>query len=333
MIRDISGLPSTGRPSWHSAGTDRRDRFPSPIPCSIRLRQVHAIVSSLLQGPRVYIETSSLNAIADDPNLPQVLTHLIRNTRLRFYTSLTVVQQVVHCENHDRLCHLLAVLHGFGDRLLVFEDPKTVLRKIALSASNGHTYDPYCGTRHPTRWLREVSSGRYSLLKSDVRASADHYRREAEQWAALYAESRRAIQSSEAPAHERTRAHLIRHAIQDSSWLRTFARDVANIGRRRQSAASAGPIITDPKWQAYLLTLGLSAHRAMAGKKDYNPRRLPDPADLVQSLFLPVVDIFMVDDRRFARALRGTRRIGQMRSRVLPYEHFRIQSLLALTSQ
>jgi hypothetical protein len=290
-----------------------------------------AIAPDAWRHGRVYLETSSLNKLADDPYLSDVLPYLLRSTRLSFLVSNTVLQQATHCRDHDRIRHLLAVMSGFGERLRVFEDPRDVLRKSAAALGRGKHYDPHIGTDKPTRWLREVNTGRYSLLASDVSSGAELYRRQAEDWVTTYAESRLSIQASPAAAHERTMAALIRAAVSDAALLDGFAHEVANIGRKRAARVKAGNILRDSKWQAYLPTLGLSAHRAMAAKTDYNPKRLPDPADIMQSVFLPTVDIFLVDDRRFARALRGARRIARIRSQVSTYADLSQRCVLAMT--
>lgn len=279
---------------------------------------------------RVYLETSSLNALASDPYLAQVLTYLVRSTGSRFYVSETVIQQITHCDDHDRMRHLLAVLHSFGARLRVFEDPKTVLRKAAAASAADRLYDPLTGTDRPTRWLRDVNTGRYALRSSDVAESAQLYRRQADAWVQVYSESRQAFRSSPVPAHERTRAHLIRQVVHDPSTLPDFATEVANIGRKASSRLATGNVLRDPMWQAYLLTLGLSAHRAMCGETDFAPRKLPDPADIVQAVFLPIVDVFLVDDRRFASALRAAGKVAHLPSRVQSYVALRDECLLAL---
>lgn len=284
-----------------------------------------------MQQRRIYIETSTLNAIASDEYVGNILQFLKREN-VQFYVSQTVLQQVMHCRSDDRTRHLLAVLCAFGDRLEVLPFPNTSLRRAARRAHEGRSLRLLDQTVRPTKWLRAICRGGYEVIRADVEESAATDETHRKSLQATYRKSREAFQLHlRADPSPHTRATMMRAARMNPGWVVDMVMEAGDLASRARRLTFA-QVMGMESWRAYLLMFGMSAHHAMAAKSDHNPKRMPDPPDIMQAAFLPCVDEFWVDDKRMNRMMRRAARFGGFQQVITSLDELRPTILMKVLS-
>ena len=282
------------------------------------------------RGPltRFYFDASGISNARTRPADREVLVRAFARPENRLLVSEVNVREIVATTDAEAREDLLALTERLSPDLNILVSPGELLRRTLAARQQGA--DEFVSTMStPVRGVRDLLRAfgdNAAVLLDDARR---HNRELDDRIYQADIRSRDSFQQIRAldkarGANGARFARFILSGEDPSGFIRSWIRSAAQPGAPDLTVAQ---VLEMPVWRSFLLSFCLHTFDRGMRVERYGKRTRAEPNDMLQSIYLPLVDVYVVHDRNHYRHARRVARLMQAAwkkpvARILHYDAF-----------
>lgn len=264
----------------------------------------------------IYLDSSAINRLADDPAAPAIIAAITRAGHEVHISCLNVLELAV-TPDAGRRTHLLTTARRITQSFYPLELPGQILKLSLQAHLQGKDEAVMSVAKASGVW---AALCRPEQITETIRLKAIEDKRKHEFWfETQHQRYRQAISDRERPRAPKP-AHYILPPMKEPAFVRSFFAEIVR-------AAGGDPVTVDAveilqkvgPWRSYFTALALENYNRAARAEKFGRASNPGGIDVQQAVYLSGHDVFITEDKLQRRFLKNVCRIADIKVSVVDY--------------